>query len=161
MKLYHGSTEIIVTPQLIPANRTLDFGQGFYATTSLAQAKRWVEIRKRNTNTEAGYVNIYEIADLFLTNENLNILEFKTPDEAWIDFIIKNRTGLNFNHQFDIVFGPVANDRVYTALTLFEGGFIDKITLIERLKPYKLIDQVLFHTATAINLLRFIESIKL
>jgi hypothetical protein len=56
--------------------------------------------------------------------------------------------------------GPVANDRVYTSLTLFESGFINKSELINELKAYKLVDQVLFHTEKALECLRFCEAIK-
>jgi hypothetical protein len=34
MTLYHGSDQIIETPELRPSIRTLDFSQGFYDTTN-------------------------------------------------------------------------------------------------------------------------------
>ena len=39
MKLYHGSLEIVKEPQIRLANRTLDYGMGFYTTTSQEQAE--------------------------------------------------------------------------------------------------------------------------
>ena len=39
MKLYHGSTSIIRQPQLLIPTRTLDYGSGFYTTTSEEQAR--------------------------------------------------------------------------------------------------------------------------
>ena len=36
MKLYHGSLEIVDHPEIRKAVRTLDYGDGFYATTSKA-----------------------------------------------------------------------------------------------------------------------------
>ena len=36
MKLYHGSLEIAQKPEVRKANRTLDYGSGFYTTTSKA-----------------------------------------------------------------------------------------------------------------------------
>ena len=45
MTLYHGSLEIVEKPQILQANRPLDFGTGFYTTTSLQQAQRWVMLR--------------------------------------------------------------------------------------------------------------------
>lgn len=38
MKLYHGSTEIVASPEIRDANRPLDYGSGFYTTTSFEQA---------------------------------------------------------------------------------------------------------------------------
>ncbi len=69
-----------------------------------------------------------------------------------------NRTQKGFTHSFDIVYGPVANDRVYAAFALYEGGIINKQQLITELKTYKLVDQYLFHTEEALKTLTFIEA---
>ena len=71
---------------------------------------------------------------------------------------MKNRTIRDFQHNYDIVYGPVANDRVYAAFALYEGGLIDKQMLIAELKTYKLVDQFLFHSEKALQLLTFIEA---
>ena len=42
MKLYHGSLEKVETPEIRVSNRTLDYGRGFYTTTSFEQAEAWV-----------------------------------------------------------------------------------------------------------------------
>ena len=42
MEIYHGSLEIISTPEVRISNRTLDYGNGFYTTTSYDQAEKWV-----------------------------------------------------------------------------------------------------------------------
>ena len=55
------------------------------------------------------------------------------------------------------MYGPVANDKVYAAFALYEGGLIDKQTLIVELKTYKLVDQFLFHTDKALGFLKFIN----
>ena len=39
MKLYHGSIEEVKHPKILKPNRTLDYGMGFYTTTSENQAK--------------------------------------------------------------------------------------------------------------------------
>jgi hypothetical protein len=70
-----------------------------------------------------------------------------------------NRRIANFSHEYDIVIGPVANDRVYTAFSLYEGGIINKETLINELKTYRLVDQYLFHTHKSLEFLKF-ESAK-
>lgn len=43
---------------MIPT-RTLDYGAGFYTTTSFNQAVKWVE-RKLGNKQNVGYVNEYE-----------------------------------------------------------------------------------------------------
>jgi len=45
MKIYHGSLEVIERPLILQPNRLLDYGRGFYTTTSERQAKEWVERR--------------------------------------------------------------------------------------------------------------------
>ncbi len=59
MKLYHGSLTEVKTPQIIVPARTLDYGAGFYTTTSYNQAKKWVE-RKLTDKQGMGFVNVYE-----------------------------------------------------------------------------------------------------
>ena len=69
-----------------------------------------------------------------------------------------NRTQKDFTHTYDIVYGPVANDRVYAAFALYEGGLLNKQSLIAELKTYKLVDQFLFHTDLALQTITFIEA---
>ena len=71
---------------------------------------------------------------------------------------MQNRTQKGFSHSYDIVYGPVANDRVYAAFALYEGGLLNKQNLIAELKTYKLVDQYLFHTEIALQSLTFIDA---
>ncbi len=153
MIIYHGSTNIVEKPQILPPNRTLDFGAGFYTTTSFEQAESWVR-RKLTQTSNIGYVNIYNWDENFILKKNI----FEKPNEQWIDFVMKNRTQKGFSHEYDVVLGPVANDRVYACFSLYEQGFIDKPTLILQLKTYDLVDQILFHTQKALQSLTFIEA---
>ena len=159
MKIYHGSLEMVEHPMILKPNRKLDYGQGFYTTTSEKQAKEWVERRMLENNSNCGYINVYEFDDKKLPE--LNSLIFPEPNEEWADFVMANRTKFDFTHRYDIVYGPVANDRVYLQFGLYEAGAISVETLIRELKTYKLVDQYLFHTDKALTALRFIESIKI
>ena len=156
MKLYHGSDIIVDTPQIRKPNRTLDYGSGFYTTTSYDQAEKWVR-RKLNKSSDKGYVCVYDFDEQ--TFVELNVLHFDVPDELWLDFVMANRTNKDFSHNYDIVYGPVANDRVYAAFGLYESGIFNKQELIRELRTYKLVDQMLFHTEKALEKLRFLESI--
>lgn len=155
MILYHGSIDIVESPEIRIPSRTLDYGSGFYTTTSFRQAEDWV-MRKLNANTLVGYVNVYEFDETLINS--LNAMLFESPTEEWVDFVMNNRTNKDFYHDFDIVYGPVANDKVYAAFALYEGGIIDKQNLISELKAYKLVDQYLFHTDNAVKTLKFIEA---
>lgn len=157
-KIYHGSIEIIENPEIRQPNRSLDYGSGFYTTTSFAQAQKLVKRRMKEKGVPKGYVNVYEFDDKVL--DSMKVLLFKKPNEEWVNFVMKNRTERGFTHDYDIVYGPVADDNVYTQFTLFEGGIISMPTLIQELKTYKLVDQYLFHTERALVAIKYIESIE-
>lgn len=156
MKLYHGSLVAVSKPKILEPSRTLDYGKGFYTTTSYEQAESWVKRHKNEGKSDKGYVNVYEFDESAIGQ--LNALIFDKPTEEWVDFVMQNRTVKGFVHDYDIVYGPVANDRVYAAFALYEGGILDKQTLIAELKTYKLVDQYLFHTVQSLKLLSFIEA---
>ena len=153
--LYHGSLEIVATPEIRKPNRTLYYGEGFYLTSSADQAEAWVR-RKLKGDITLGYVNIYEY------DENMEAafetLAFERPDEAWLDFVMANRMNLNYRHGYDIVKGPVANDRVYASFALYEARLIDKQELINELRAYKLVNQILIHTDRALASVKWIEA---
>lgn len=155
MKLYHGSLEIVSEPHIITPNRTLDYGRGFYTTTSYEQAEQWVRRRKGAQHT-IGYVNVYELADVL--PDGIKQLRFDSPTEEWVDFVMCNRTEKGYDHAYDIVYGPVANDRVYAAFALYESNLLDKEGLIRELRAYELVDQFLFHTEQSLQYLTFIEA---
>lgn len=155
MKLYHGSLDIVSEPRIVTPNRTLDYGRGFYTTTSYEQAEQWVRHRRDKHHT-VGYVNVYEFAEPL--PENIKQLRFDSPTDEWVDFVMRNRTERGFEHSFDIVYGPVANDRVYAAFALYESNLLDKEGLIRELRTYELVDQFLFHTEQSLQHLTFIEA---
>lgn len=69
MKIYHGSIEKVEKPEIrISKHRTLDYGYGFYTTTSYSQSRDWVKRRMDNTNVQKGFVNIYNFDEKALKN---------------------------------------------------------------------------------------------
>lgn len=159
MKVYHGSLEQVTKPEMRKPNRTLDYGSGFYTTTSYQQANDWVLRKMKEQTAAAGFVNVYELDEEKM--KAMKTLVFQEPSEEWVDFVMLNRRQRGFTHDYDVVYGPVANDRVYAAFALYEGNLIDKQTLITELKTYKLIDQYLFHTERSLGLLKFLEAKKI
>lgn len=153
--LYHGGSHIIECPEIREPDRTLDFGKGFYLTSSQNQAERWVKGHLKG-RFETGYVNSYEF-DLEEVPSDVKVKIFSRADEEWVDFVLDNRLVVGFEHDYDIVFGPVANDNVYAQMSLFEGGIISKERLIEELKAYKLVDQYLFHSERGLRYLHFLS----
>lgn len=155
MILYHGSQQIVRTPLILNPNRTLDYGAGFYTTTSEQQAHNWA--LRKITGNKTGYVNIYEFDEVAASV--LKRLNFSNPpEEVWIDFVYANRNQRGFTHNNDLVYGPVANDRVYASFALYEQGLLNKQELIIELKTYTLIDQMVFHSEESLKYLKFIEA---
>ena len=153
MKLYHGSLEIVKEPQIRLANRTLDYGMGFYTTTSQEQAELWVK-RKIGERNEKGIVNIYEF-DLS-SAEKLNVLRFTEPTEEWLDFIVQCRKGIA--HTYDIVEGPMADDTIYNYIQNFIDGKISRAAFWELAKFNHPTHQISFHTISALDTLEYIGS---
>ena len=157
MILYHGSTDIVEIPKIIVSDKFLDFGYGFYTTTSEEQALRWAKIKKKRTKSENSYLNIYEINGTVLSDKSFSILHFDEPSREWLEFVIANRRG-NITHSHDFVIGPVANDMLYRTFTLYESGVLTLPETFNRLKVHELFDQLSFHTEKALINLKFTEA---
>ena len=155
MKLYHGSHIEVKNPKILTSSRVGDFGSGFYTTSSLEQARRWAQIRAMQENQSSGIVTVFNVPDQLFAHPELLIKSFENADEVWLDFVLANRKDVDFEHEFDLVRGPVANDRVYVCLNMLEDGLADRETVIKKLKTYVLADQILFHTAKSLLFLEY------
>lgn len=154
MICFHGSDVIVDKPRILDAKRPLDFGDGFYITTSKIQARNWaIKVSYRN-NTTQKYISIYDF-DLEEAKKKLNIIIFKEADENWLDFICANRNR-KYTNDYDVVIGPVADDKVYRVVVEYENGDIDKDLALKRLKTESLCNQILFHTEESLKYLKFI-----
>ena len=125
MRLYHGSIVEVHKPSLRYGRERTDFGRGFYTTTLAEQAERWANIKKDRAKADKAIVSVYEIDDAVLYDPTLKIREFHGVDEAWLDFVVGCRKEGATKHDFDLVFGPVANDNVFTTVNLYESGILD------------------------------------
>ena len=161
MKVYHGSLVIVESPRILPRTdgRTSDFGPGFYTTSDFSQAERWVKIRKGAVQGQKGFVSEFNVPDDLLSSADLKVLSFDSASPEWLDFVVANRRSKGFSHDYDIVSGPVANDRVYTTIALYEDELLDKAETIARLKTFVLVNQILFHTERPLEQLHFSGSV--
>ena len=152
MKLYHGSNIVVEMPVIIASNRRLDFGTGFYLTSDLSQAQRWAALTtKRRGGREA--VSVFDFDRSAL--KQLNVLTFEKPDSHWLKYTVVNRTTSGDNDVFDIVIGPVANDRTSGVIAAYIAGLYDEQEAIRRLLPQKLKNQYAFKTERALCYLSF------
>jgi len=157
MKVYHGSLNQVIRPNIEKGRPSTDFGKGFYTTTNFEQAMRWAINKQKTTGNNAkAVVNTYEIDNNLLDNEIFNIKKFDSPDEEWLAFVVNCRNTVP--HRFDIVFGPVANDKIYATITLYESKILSAEETVARLKVNPYFNQISFHSSKAIRELKFIRS---
>ena len=159
MKLYHGSNVEVRKPSLRIGRKNTDFGRGFYTTTQKEQAEHWTSIKLDRAKSGRRVVSVFEIDDAILSSPELKIREFHGPDEDWLNFVVNCRRGVN--HDYDLVFGPVANDKVFTVVNLYESGVLDAEAAIAELKVYKTYNQLSFHTERVISALKYVDSYEL
>jgi hypothetical protein len=175
--LYHGSYTEIPDIQLSKCNPGLDFGKGFYVTSSFDQALSYIpSVVKKNIrrgklpkdfDTNDGCVSVYK----FHINPALQIHCFQTADIHWLHFVASNRNSLLFPDYreklscFDIVGGKIADDRTATILNAYiSGDYGEPGTsradsfAIEGLLPERLRDQFCFRTELALSSLAFLRS---
>ncbi len=157
MFLYHGSTDLVDKPEIRKSELFLDFGNGFYTTTSYDQAERWARNKMRRKDVNVGYVAIYDF-DIKKAEKELNIKRFESADEEWLNFVVNNRRGFATNDEVDLHIGPVADDNVYKSIRLFETGAYDVEYTLKMLKTEVLHDQWTMHSDRALNYLTFAES---
>ena len=158
MILYHGSNVTVSEPKLVIQNRFLDFGYGFYTTTNKVQAIGFADKVTKRRKEGTPTVSIYEI-DEDKAFEECSVLRFDTPDEAWLDFVSDNRAGNYSGEPYDFIYGPVANDDVYTTFTLYTAGVLTKEQTIEALKIKKLYNQLVLTSPKALAFLKFVGTV--
>ncbi|MBP3392545.1 MAG: DUF3990 domain-containing protein [Clostridia bacterium] len=158
MIVYHGSNLTVSKPKLITQNRFLDFGYGFYTTTNKLQAIGFADKVTKRRKEGTPIVSIYEINDETAFSA-CSVLRFDAPDEAWLDFVSDNRAGNYTGLSYDFIYGPVANDDVYTTFTLYTAGVLSKQQTIEALKIKKLYNQLVITSDKALTFLKFIGTV--
>lgn len=159
MKLYHGSNVEVVKPKILQSDRKLDFGTGFYLTSSYEQAERWAELTSKRRGEGKKIITVFDFDEDMMYS--LAILKFDAPSAEWLKYVSNNRNKNSFSDDFDIVIGPVANDRTMPVIKLYFSGIYNEEETIRRLMPQKLKDQFVFKTENALKSLIMSEVIKL
>lgn len=157
MKLYHGSNTKIEVPDLVHSKPFKDFGCGFYLSADKQQA--WDIAFQKVSQTQTGKAEITEFLfdETILQSSELKIRLFPDYSEEWALFVLANRDRKSVQpvHDFDIVYGPIADDGVTYQLRRYEGGVISLSRLVEELKYAKGITfQYYFGSDEALQLLK-------
>lgn len=153
MLLYHGSNIMVEKPEIRKNLRALDFGAGFYLTSSKIQAEKWAKSVTKRRQGGMPILNIYNFNEKH--QKDLQVLTFENADGTWLDFVTANRKEEFIGKCYDIVIGPVANDTTIKVIDDYMDGLCTKETAIERLMPQKLTDQYVFLTKSSLKYLKF------
>lgn len=175
--LYHGSYTAISEIDLTKCYKGLDFGKGFYVTTSYEQAVNFVPNSiKKNIRSgtiaadfpvEDGQISVFQ----YHFQPGLLTYLFEDANVEWLHLVAANRNGdlfpglLNKFSSMDIVGGKIADDRTAATLVAYISeaygvpgeAETDQFT-IRRLLPDRLADQFCFKTEKSIQSLKFIRS---
>lgn len=138
MILYHGSIIEIKEIDLAFSKPNKDFGKEFYLSDNFVQAYEMAQF-KAELLGGIPLVTKFEFNETILKGNKLKVLSFSEYSKEWAEFVFENRKQENQScmHGYDIVVGPIANDRVGIQIRRFIEGDINFETFLEKLKFMK------------------------
>lgn len=156
MILYHGSNVSFDEIDLSKSLPNKDFGKGFYLSDNSEQAE---EMAKFKVFISGGSVVVqsYQVEDSIFSDATLKVKIFKDYTKEWAEFILANRNNNSdiAVHDYDVVYGPIANDKVGMQIRKYKDGAIDFEEFLHRLRYMKGITfQYFFGTELAISKLK-------
>lgn len=182
MLLFHGSYTPIEEISLDQCTYGKDFGRGFYLTSDVNQAKRFIKTSVNKAiafglidpGRNYGYVSSFRYHK---PEQDISSYTFEKADKEWLWFVSMNRRRQlaevlagKTNPQIaksDIIIGKIANDTTNPVITTYLNGLYGDILsekaikiAIDQLMPEHLIDQYCFLTQRAIDCVEFQEARK-
>lgn len=151
MKLYHGSTVEIVYIDLKMSKPNKDFGRAFYLSADYNQALEMAQFKAEFAELPP-VVNVYTFDEALL--KDLRFKRFDAYTEEWAHFVYNHRTDPQGRtlHDFDVVYGPIANDTIGAQITRFKQGYISFEEFLKRIQyPKGITFQYAFCTQKAID----------
>lgn len=112
MRLYHGTNIMFDEIDLHKSKPNKDFGQGFYLSPDFEQALKMAKIKTEQQQEGTPIVMEFEVDEAEI--KEMHTLHFDDYCKQWAEFILANRNNPTplLIHDYDIVIGPIANDRV-------------------------------------------------
>lgn len=158
MRLYHGSDVVIDRIEFEKSKPFKDFGKGFYLSDVYEQALAMANQRvQQKSGIGTPDVTIFEFDESVMTGGHLNVKMWNDYCVEWAKFVLRNRNrDLEHPwHNYDIVYGPIADDSVTFQLRRYQAGYLTIEQLIEELKFKKGITfQYFFANEKAISKLK-------
>ncbi|MCL2596562.1 MAG: DUF3990 domain-containing protein [Paludibacter sp.] len=156
MKVFHGSYTLITEIDLSKCEPQRDFGKGFYVTKYRPQAEFWAFRKGLKEHTE-GVITEFEFDENIYDDNKFKVLKFETYCNEWFDFVIDNRKSRKLIHTYDIVEGPVADDKIQRYLQRFLDGYITREQFFADLKHPEPSHQICFCTVSSLQMLKMLD----
>ena len=155
MQVYHGSYTEIFEIDLSKSHPNKDFGKGFYVTKIRRHAENWATNIARRHHTKP-FVTEYTFYERAFEEDRYKVLRFDDYNEAWLDFVVLNRDPAftTNQHDYDLIEGPIADDKVQNRITDFLDGIITKKEFLNELKYHEKTHQICFCTVNSLQLLK-------
>jgi hypothetical protein len=161
MRVFHGGDALVSVIDLQKCKPNRDFGRGFYVTKLRSQAE---DMAKRVTrwSKKQPVVTEYEFDEYAYEDSDLKILCFDSYNEQWLDFVVLNRNADKRKqaHDYDIVEGNVADDKITRNITKYLKGDILKEEFLEMLQHDAPNHQICFCTVNSLQMLAYTENSK-
>jgi hypothetical protein len=160
MQVYHGSYTEIFDIDLSKSQANKDFGKGFYVTKFLHHAESWAVNMARRYDKQPFVTEFTFYERAFEEKNRYNILRFDDYNEAWLDFVVLNRDPAftTNRHHYDLIEGPIADDKVQNRIGDFLDGIITKDEFLNELKYHEKTHQICFCTINSLQLLKKIDT---
>ena len=166
--IYHGSSNIIESPELGAGKPNNDYGQGFYCTENIDLAKEWA-----CSESKDGYANKYSIDLSSLSILDLTGKEYNTLN--WLAILLENRifdlsnplarSAKNYlinnflpnYNKYDVINGYRADDSYFSFARAFINNQISLKQLAYVMKLGKLGNQIVLKSQKAFDSLSFVN----
>ncbi|MDR3366664.1 MAG: DUF3990 domain-containing protein [Prevotellaceae bacterium] len=154
MQVYHGSYIEITEIDLLKSKANKDFGKGFYVTKFREHAENWAK-NMANRYHKKPFITEFTFYERAFEDDRYKILRFDDYNEEWLDFVVLNRDPEYTiqRHDYDIVEGPVADDKIQNRIRDYIDGIISKSAFLNELKYHEQTHQICFCTLNSLQML--------
>jgi hypothetical protein len=152
MILFHGSNIKIDVIDLTQSKRYKDFGQAFYLSAEEEQARKMAIAKVVQFGGEES-VTSFDFNESCLSSDEFQVKCFTEYSREWAEFVFNNRDeNQDFSHEYDIVYGPIADDYVGLQIRDFKRNNITFEQFLANIRYHKGITfQYAFCTQKAIE----------
>lgn len=156
IELYHGSNVIVDKIDLNKGRVGKDFGKGFYLSDNKHQAMRMAMLVARREDCGVPTLNTFLFDETVLSSNKLKVLRFDAYTIEWANFVLLNRNNQSEvnAHEYDIVYGPIANDRVGLQIKRLEQGLLNPKEFLRNIRFVHPTFQYYFGTNKSLQFLK-------